>query len=50
MDTYGYKSSAFIINPTVAVEVFSRSIELTIGWLKWYVVLTFKRRTRGRTR
>ena len=49
MDIYGYKSSALIVNPAVAVEVFSRSVELTIGWLKWYVVLTFKRRTRGRT-
>ena len=48
MDIYGYKSSAWIINPTVTVEVFSRSIEFTVGWLKWYCVFTFKRGRNGR--
>lgn len=48
MDIYGYKSSAWIITPAVGIEFLSRSIELTIGWLKWYAVITFKRKTRGR--
>ena len=48
METQGRISSAWIIFPAATVEVFSKSIEFTVGWLKWYCIFTFKRRRNGR--
>ena len=47
MKSQGFTGSQWVIIPTFSIEVMRTNVELTFGWLKWYLTLTFKRKIRG---